>query len=249
MPHIKFAKRHFSIAALLLFLFPIVASSQAGPCTLSYNALPAAPELKGFYLGMTMAQAKAHVPQIVFGRTDPLGITKTTINPRFDPRTDKPQFQDVRSISLEFLDARLTSLWFGYDASFKWRSVADFVTGISNSLALPNAWRDWKLRGKQMSCRDFDLTVSIIAQAPSFRIVDRRAAETFAQRREAAAEAEAAAETETEAESEEFVGDSTRKIYYLPTCQPAIEISEENRVVFKSASEADKAGYKRAKGC
>jgi len=249
MPSTKLPKRHFGISAIFLyFLFPLVASAQTGPCTLSVSSLPAAPELKGFYIGMTMEQAKAHVPQIVFGHTDPLGSTKTTINPAFDPRTDKSQFQDVRSISLEFLDGRLNSLWIGYDASFKWNSVTDFVNGISKSLALPDTWTDSRSRSKALTCKDFQLTVSIIAQSPSFRIVDTAATEILTARRNAAAEESEAAETEG-SESEEIVADRKTKTYYPGSCRPTIPITEANRVTFKTITEAEQAGYTPSRIC
>ena len=178
-----------SILVVIVFLFPLFVAAQTAACKISLSSLPAAPELKGFHLGMTMEQAKAHFPQIVFGPTDPLGSSKTTINPGFDARADKSKFQDVRSISLDFLDGRVVSIWIGYETNFKWTGVPEFVAGISQSLSLPNAWTEWKLRGRQMRCTDFEMTVSMIAQAPSFRIVDSSAEELLVARRNAAAEA------------------------------------------------------------
>ena len=177
MPHLTENRKslelpRFSFPGSSCFRF--AGTAQTVPCKVSLSALPAAPELKGFHLGMTMEQAKTHVPQIVFGRTDLLGSSKTTINPGFDPRIDKSRFQDVRSISLDFLDGRLVSLWIGYDSNFKWTGIPEFVAGISQSLSLPNAWIEWKVRGRQMRCADFELTVTTIAQSPSFRIVDTR---------------------------------------------------------------------------
>lgn len=261
MPHssetaIKF--RAAFILILLVCLFPIAASAQTVPCKVSLSSLPAAPELKGFHLGMTMEQAKAHVPQIVFGPTDSLGSNKTTVNPGFDPRADKARFQDVRSISLEFLDGRLVSLWIGYDSNFKWLGVPEFVAGISQSLSLPNAWTEWKVRGRQLRCTDFELTVSTIAQSPSFRIVDTGAEETLVARRyTAAAEAEATeTETETEqseaseaSEPEEIVADRKTKTYFQGTCRRGVPIAEGNRITFKTTAEAEKAGYRLSRTC
>ncbi|MFZ0064129.1 MAG: hypothetical protein WAL47_19010 [Pyrinomonadaceae bacterium] len=219
---------------------------------MTLSSLPAAPELKGFHLGMTTEQAKSNVPQIVYAPADALGSIRTTVNPGFDPRADKSRFQDVRSISLEFLDDRLVSLWIGYDSNFKWTSVADFVSGISQSLALPNGWTEWKVRGRQMRCADFELTVSTVAQSPSFRILDIGAEEILAARRTAAAEeAEAAeaAETEEASDSEEIVADPKTKTYYPAGCRQAISIAEANRVTFKTTAEAVKAGYTLSRAC
>ena len=242
-----------SILVVIVFFFPLAVAPQTVPCKVSFNSLPAAPELKGFHLGMTMEQAKAHVPQIVFGRTDSLGSSKTTINPGFDPQADKSKFQDVRSISLDFLDGRLVSLWIGYDSNFKWIGVPEFVAGISQSLSLPNGWSEWKARGRQMRCKDFELTVTTIAQSPSLRIVDSGAEETLVARRNAAAEEAEEAESEPEPEEpsdlEEIVADRKTKIYYQGTCRPAVPIAETNRITFKTTAEAEKAGYTLARAC
>ncbi|MDQ3472309.1 MAG: hypothetical protein M3447_01085 [Acidobacteriota bacterium] len=246
-----------SVLVAIICIFPFAVTAQTVPCKVSLSSLPAAPELKGFHLGMTMEQAKAHVPQIVFGPTDLLGSSKTTINPGFDPRADKSKFQDVRSISLDFLDGRLVSLWIGYDSNFKWTGVPEFVAGISQSLSLPNAWTEWKLRGRQMRCTDFELTVTTVAQSPSFRIVDSAAEETLVARRNAAAEEAEAMESEPEAESEseeasepeEIIADRKTKTYYSGPCRPAVPIAEANRITFKTTAEAEKAGYKLSRAC
>ncbi|MGI8919480.1 MAG: hypothetical protein ACR2H6_12855 [Pyrinomonadaceae bacterium] len=249
-PKIEFIRAAWFLI-LVLCIFPFAVTAQTVPCKVSLSALPAAPELKGFHLGMTMDQAKTHVPQIVLGRTDLLGSSKTTINPGFDPRLDRSTFQDVRSISLDFLDGRLISLWIGYDSNFKWTDIPEFVAGISQSLSLPNAWSEWKVRGRQMRCADFELTVTTIAQSPSFRIVDSGAEETLVARRNAAAEEAEAAETEPEeaSEPEEIVADRKTKTYYLGDCQPPAPIAEANRISFKTTAEAEKAGYKLSRTC
>ena len=190
-------------------------------------------------------QAKARVPQLDLGRADPFGVSKTSINPDFDPRIDKASLNGVRTVSLDFLEGRLTSLWFGYDGTFKWTTVPDFVKGISNSLQLPDAWRPWKIRGQQLSCADFEMTVIIVAEGPSFRINDQAAEETIAARRAAKEEQDSAAEEA----ATEIIADKKTSIYYLDGCLPAQEIKEADRVAFTSREEAEKAGYKLAKGC
>jgi hypothetical protein len=197
---------------------------------------------------MTMDQVKARVPQVVFGPTDQLGTSKTTINPYFDPRIDKSGFADVRSVSLDFFDGRLVSLWVGYEPTFKWQSVEDFVAGISTALSLPATWSSWKGRGQQLRCSDFEMTVSIIARGPSFRIFDLTAEEALTARRNAAEEARAAVEKTSE-DAEEIIGDKQNQIYYPSGCEPTRAITDPNRVVFESAEAAEKAGYKRAKSC
>jgi hypothetical protein len=239
----------FTAGAFMLFVCGIGAPGAAGQeaqCSLKLADLPASAELMGFRLRMTRDQVKARVPQVVFGRTNEFAVSKTSISPDFDPRIDKASFPGVRTVSLDFLDARLTSLWFGYDPTFKWQTVDEFVKGISQSLRLPDAWSPWRIRGRRLRCTDFEITVSMLGEGPSFRLLDLAAEETIAGRRQAM-EDEAA--TLDEAHHAEIVGDKKSKLFYVGECGPAGGIQETDRVVFKSREDAERAGYKLAPPC
>src|SRR5215216_8038376 len=140
---------------LFLLLLLLLAQSASAQCTKKLAELPAAPELLGFRLGMTKEQIKARVPQTEFGRTDPFGVSKTTINPYFDPKIDKTKFEGVRSISLDLVDDRLTSLWIGFDETFKAHTTEEFLKLISQSLGVDGNWSSWRARGQQLRCADF----------------------------------------------------------------------------------------------
>ena len=233
-----------SLAPFIILLCAAITPAQDRQCTLKLAQLADAPELFAFRMGMTKDQVKVRVPRVVFGRTDEFKVSKTSINPDFDPRIDKSTLAGVRTISLDFLDDRITSLWLGYDSSFKWHTVPEFVEGISQSLHLPNAWTSWKSRGQQLRCADFQMTVSIVGEGPSFRILDEIAEETLTARREAREEQKSAEES-----LEPIVADRQMKIYYSQACPPENEIKESDRVTFKTGEDAEKAGYKLAKQC
>ena len=239
-------------AVLLVgFSFGSLATASA-QCTKKLDELPAAPELLGFRLGMTKEQVKTHMPQTVFGRTDPFGVSKTTINPHFDPKMDKTKFEGVRSISLDLLDDRLTSLWIGYDDNFKVTTIDDFVKLISQSLQVPlKSWSSWRSRGQQLRCADFQLIVTTVAGGPSLRVLDVAAEETVATRRQAKEEQDSLAESVANdvSETPQIVADKQTRTYYLSTCRPEKEIVEANRITFKTTDEAEKAGFKLAKNC
>jgi hypothetical protein len=215
------------------------------------SELPAAPELLGFRLGMTKEQIKVRVPQTKFGRTDGFGVSKTTINPYFDETIDKSKFAGVRSISLDLVDEKLTSIWIGFDETFKAHTAEEFVKLISQSLQVDGNWA-FKSRGQQLRCADFQLAVTTVAGGPSFRLVDIAAEDLIAQRRQAKEEqdslAEAGASTES-TEPPEIIADKQSKTYYPNGCQPAKEITPANKVTFKTTPEAEKAGFKLAKNC
>ncbi|MCA1607018.1 MAG: nuclease, partial [Acidobacteria bacterium] len=64
-----------------------------------------------------------------------------------------------------------------------------------------------------------------------------------------AEEEENEALAENSEQEAQILGDKQSKIYYPADCEVAKEISESNRTTFKSAVEAEKAGYKPAKEC
>jgi hypothetical protein len=237
---------------ILLSLLFLVAQSASAQCTKKISDLPPAPELLGFHLGMTKDEIKQRVPQTKFGHADPFGVIKTTINPYFDETIDKSKFQSVRSVSLDLVDDKLTSIWIGFDETFKAHTPDEFTALISKSLQLDGNWSSWKSKGQQLRCSDFQLTVTTLAGGPSFRLLDTAADDLVAERRQAKEEQDSLAEAKSASEATEppeIVGDKQSRTYYANGCVPAKQISDANRVTFKTTAEADKAGFKPAKNC
>jgi hypothetical protein len=224
----------------LLLVAPLLVCSalaQKPTCTLKLDQLSESIELRGFRVGMTFEQAKAHLPQIQLARPDQFGVAKISINPYFDPSFDRTRFADVRTISLDFLDGTLVSLWIGYERTFKWQSLDVFVAGIGKSLNLPGEWPA-KRGGRELNCDRFSVFASMIAGSPSVRISDEAALETIATRRENAAAA-----------AELVIGDQRTKLYYPSDCSALTKVSEDNRIKFKDKDEAEKAGFRLARDC
>ncbi|MDQ2856570.1 MAG: hypothetical protein M3R68_09595 [Acidobacteriota bacterium] len=223
-----------------------LANAQDNTCKATLAELPSAPELFGFHMGMTQDQIKVQVPQVKFGPKNEFGISKTSISPDFDPRFDKNSFTDVRTISFDFLDGQLTSLWIGFEGTFKWKTPEEFVKGISHELKLPDAWTT-KGRAQQLTCSNFQLSVTMIAGGPSLRIIDLPAEETIAARRQAKED-----EAESPANAPEqtaVIGDTRKKVYYQKDCDALKAVPEKIRILFDSDKDAEKAGYKRAQTC
>lgn len=238
----------YQLLTLSLF-FVLSCNGIHAQCTQKISDLPEAPELFGFHLGMTKEEVKTKLPHTQFGRTDDFGVSKTTINPSFDERIDKSKFEGVRSISLDMLDDHLTSIWIGFDETFRVQPIDEFAKLISQSLKVPASWSPGRGRGQQIKCADFELIVSTIARGPSLRVLNLAAEDTIAERRQAKEERDSAIETAATEEPAEIVADKQQKVYYLPSCPPARELAEANKVHFKSPEEAEKAGYKLAKAC
>jgi hypothetical protein len=159
---------------------------------------------------------------------------------------DKASFADVRTISLDFLDGRVMQLWIGYEETFKWKTVDEFVKGISQAFSVPDEWTT-KGRGRQLQCADFTLSVVPIAGAPSLRIVESAAEELLGTRRQANADGAEALEAGGDANS--VIGDSDSRIYYPTDCELLQAVGEKNRVKFNSSDDAENAGYNRARDC
>src|SRR5215510_1589350 len=185
---------------------------------------------------MTKDEIKARIPHTRYGHSDNFGVSKTTINPYFDESLDKTKFESVRSISLDFLDEHLISIWIGYDETYKVQSLADFAKIISSSLKLTGMWSAWRGKGQQLKCSDFQVFLSTIGGGPSLRIVDVGAEQTIAERRQAKEDGDSGARTL----ATEIVGDKKARVYYLTRCQMIGEVPEANRVLFKTSEEAEK---------
>jgi len=229
----------------LILLFLVVAlcactSAMAQPssCSLKIGELKDTPELLGFRVGMTLDQVKAREPLVRFGRTDEFGVIRTSINPHFDTRFDQARYADVRTISFDFLDGKLVTLWIGYESSFKWPKLDEFVANFGKALDLQADWQP-KRSGREIACDGFSIFASIIADGPSIRIQDEAAQNTIGARREEAAQA---------AETEVFA-DTRTKNYYPSDCSGREDIPAVAKIKFKNKEEAEKAGYKLAKDC
>src|SRR4029079_17389213 len=107
-----------------------------------------------------------------------------TINPYFDETIDKSKFGGVRSISLDLVDEKLTSIWIGFDETYKAHTVDEFIQQLSQSLQVDGTWSS-RSRGQQLHCADFQLTVTTVAAGRSFRLMDTAADDLVSQRRQA----------------------------------------------------------------
>ncbi len=176
----QFAK--FTVLCCLILIGASVVRAQGEKCTATLAQLPAATELYGFRPGMTIAQVQGRFPHLALAPVDEFGVTKTSVNPAFDSSLDQTKLRGVRTLAFEFLDGQVYTLSIGYDDTFKWQTLADFLPGLNKALNLPAAWAQKSWRGQELDCADFQLTARLIAQSPSLVIVDKGARATLNQR-------------------------------------------------------------------
>lgn len=173
----------------MILLCALAVAAQESQCSLKAAQLPLASELHGFHLGLTIAQTQTLVPTLILNKPDQFGFVSTSFTPELIPTLDKATYRDIRTVSLEFLDDRLTSLWIGYKDSFKWKKADETLAGLNKSLGLPDAWRS-RMMDEQMKCADFQIGVRMIAGGPSIHIYEPAAQATRQERQAAKEEAE-----------------------------------------------------------
>jgi hypothetical protein len=170
---------------VLIFTCAIFTPAQENKCTLKLTQLKQAPELYGLRIGMTLDQVKVVVPSLQSGPADDLGFATTSFSPDFNPQMDKVLYAGVRTVSLEFLDGKLFLLWIGFNKTYKWKTLDEFVPGMGAALGLPAG--AWPVNSPKptVDCEDFGITAAMIAGAPSIRLEDTSTREVWNQRRTA----------------------------------------------------------------
>jgi hypothetical protein len=177
--------KYLRFALVLITTSAATISAQEPRCTVKHSDLPAIQELRGFRLGMTMAEVLARSPKSAIKPADHFGFTTVDIFPDYAPGIDKSTYDGVRTVSIELLDGRVSSLWIGYDKSFKWQTLDEFTVGMTAALKLPNGWRS-RFRNRVMDCADFSLAVVPVGDSPSIKLVDDAARELLDKRKTAA---------------------------------------------------------------
>lgn len=181
--------KKLAFTIILIFACSFVATAQESKCAVKLADLPSATELRGFRAGMTVEQVKERLPKLQVRPADEFGFTSFNIFPDYESEIDKKAFEGVRSITLDALDGRVFSVWIGYDKSFKWQTIDDYVTGITTALKLSDSWRS-KFRTRLLDCSDFTVAIIPVGESPSIKIVDKAAKELLDKRQTAKEEAQ-----------------------------------------------------------
>jgi hypothetical protein len=169
---------------LLAIVCPIAWGQQSAKreskCTL---ARAQAPALRGLKLGMSQAEVLARFPgakvKDFINYYKKQGVTQ--INIKFVDPSDKnkgkyafteldksrfPEFDDVESLSIDFLDKRIYEIKLIYDDTIAWKDTDEFVARVSEALKLPKVWQ-----------KNFDLFDTQNLECVGFRMhawIDRR---------------------------------------------------------------------------
>jgi hypothetical protein len=85
-----------------------------------------------------------------------------------------PDLKDVRKIRLRFIDGRISYVQLGYDDSFAWNDIDEFVQVISKALGLDGKWQKDSQsdseKEKNISCEGFLMTASLGGDALDYHV-------------------------------------------------------------------------------
>jgi hypothetical protein len=124
-------------------------------------------ELRGFHLGMSVAEVKARVPDLSMQRLNAEGEMRSIIHVRSNKYLSRTTtLKGVVSLGVYFFGGKVSGLALIYDDSIKWGSADEFVTHVADALALPAGWAnydsgDYASQLKVLSCNDFYLIAGL----------------------------------------------------------------------------------------
>ncbi len=95
-----------------------------------------------------------------------------------------PDLKDVRQIRVRFIDGRIAYVQLGYDESFAWKDIDEFVRVISKALGLDGKWqRDSESdsdKERKVSCEGFLMTASLGGDVLDYHVGARLSLEDVA---------------------------------------------------------------------
>lgn len=188
------------VASLVFLSFSQLSSNSSAGARCGLTSAQA-PEIRGIRLGMTAQQLLSLFPEdgnrqsITDALKESKRIDKYGVG-RFDLRADRetanPRLTGLNYITVELLDARVTSFHISY-AGPEWDSVDQFVAKLSDALHLPNSsWEpvgEWR---QSLRCDGFVVDVYTIKDSAEnwVRVQDTSAHRIVEDRRKTAKEKE-----------------------------------------------------------
>lgn len=163
------------------------------------------PALRGFRLGMTLAEVSARFPRYGMPEADSCGRLNFSMDATFGrlkAEARRPEeFDGVQGIRLGFLDGQLTYVRVTYDGGTTWRGIGEYLATLSGSLGLPASWykaedRTTLSQAHMVGCDGFKVVAGFNA-GPYVELHDTTAIQTMLRRK-----VEDVAKKEREAEEE-----------------------------------------------
>lgn len=142
---------------LLIFTFAVAvlcACHRDEPCTVQYEQ---SPELRGFRLGMSVADIQSRFPGFPTPDANDLGLSTVEISDRYSSNSPKrqtgdmvmnfvnaslyPELNQLKFAELKLLDGKLIEVTVFYPNDLKWESADEFARKTGEALKLNGTWR------------------------------------------------------------------------------------------------------------
>jgi outer membrane protein TolC len=155
-----------------------------------------APDVAGLRLGLSLREAQSLFPSLAAEPADDLGVTNATLaGAALGRQPAESYLAGVDSITLEFIDNRLSEIQVNYPVTNQWESPDEFLAALAVKLNLKGTWKrfyDWEnrdvrdtkeLRDLALECKGFRIVAGIGVegvgrdQTPHFELEDTAAAE------------------------------------------------------------------------
>lgn len=169
--------RYTNLTLAILFSLCVAASASAQQGAQQCKVgVESAPEIRGLRLGMTLEQAKSHLPGLQV-KPSRFGLTTASLDYPYPVAARATGLEGVQSISLEFVDERLSKIGIMYSNSINWQTSRQFSERVAAALKLPDAWEN----GSNMRCEGFYISVIpnyiSMSEVRPYEIIRQRRAE------------------------------------------------------------------------
>ena len=102
-------------------------------------------ELRGLRVGMSIAEVKTKIPTLKPDPPDEFNSATAFVRVKSDRYLSAlPSLKDVRAISVEFLDQKVSFIGFVYENTARWEEGEAFAAQIARALSLKSGWRKLK---------------------------------------------------------------------------------------------------------
>lgn len=181
-------RRLILCAALILSAYGFTHARTAADALANNCDLPLekAPELWGFRLGMTVDELKARYPTVNLSRQDSFGLMTGVIyavDANKAQKNYKWLLSGVSSVSLDFIDGKLSYVGVLYGLEFNFPDVDSYTTRLSNDYKMPFAWQPSKdlSEVREMRCTGFDM-FAFVRYGTAFGLFDAAATSSLDKR-------------------------------------------------------------------
>jgi hypothetical protein len=188
---IKTVTKYVGSVVLTLLFIPYVVAGQTGGCSAVHAN---APDVRGFRLGMTIAQLQRRHPKFKPNRPDVYGYIGQSLWFLQDvAEMSEADREGLSGLELAFLDGKLIDVLVKYDGFIEFGDISLFTQTIASKLGLPpeTEWESIKHPpSRRLVCSTFTVVTQLLPkvskyelETQSLRLFDQNAFEVLEKRK------------------------------------------------------------------